>query len=81
MEQGRVFYEDDYVNALTLLYNSQSQTNPVRLDNNIKKLEQMFADDACQEDVHTETVRFLLVIIFSKYTCVELQLPFMTQPL
>lgn len=47
MEQGRVFYEDDYVNALTLLYNSQSQTNPVRLDNNIKKLEQMFADDAC----------------------------------
>ena len=47
MEQGRVFYEDDYVNALTLLYNSQSQTNPVRLDSNIKKLEQMFADDAC----------------------------------
>lgn len=47
MEQGRIFNEADYVNALTLLYHSQSSTNPVRLDNNIKKLEQMFAEDAC----------------------------------
>ena len=47
MEQGRVFNEVDYVNALTLLYNSQGQTNPVRLDNNIQKLKQMFDDDAC----------------------------------
>lgn len=47
MEQGRVFNQVDYVNALTLLYKSQAQTNPVRLDNNIKKLEQMFDDDAC----------------------------------
>ncbi|XP_003386577.1 PREDICTED: exocyst complex component 4-like [Amphimedon queenslandica] len=47
MEQGRVFNQVDYVSALTLLYNSQGHTNPVRLDNNIKKLEQMFDDDAC----------------------------------
>ena len=47
MEQGKVFTEVDYANALSLLSRSQTQTNPVRLDNNIKKLEQMFADDAC----------------------------------
>jgi hypothetical protein len=52
MEQGKVFDQKDYINALKLLSNSsnaqpQSQVNIVRLDNNIRKLEQLFAEDAC----------------------------------
>ena len=42
-----MFNEIDYINALTLLSQSQPQMNPVRLENNIKQLQQMFADDAC----------------------------------
>lgn len=47
MEQGKLFNEKDYINALTLLSQSQFQMNSVRLDQNIKKLQQMFAEDAC----------------------------------
>ena len=47
MEQGRVFTQVDYASALTLLANSQPQCNEVRLENNLEKLDQMFADEAC----------------------------------
>lgn len=47
MEQGRVFTQMDYSNALILLANSQPQHNEIRLQNNLERLEKMFADDAC----------------------------------
>ena len=47
MEQGRVFTQVDYASALTLLANSQPQRNEIRLQKNLEKLDQMFAEDAC----------------------------------
>lgn len=47
MEQGKVFNQADYSNALTLLFRSQAQQNEVRLQKNLMKLEQMFNDEAC----------------------------------
>ena len=47
MEEGKQFTRDDYANALELLARSQSNYNEIRLQNNLDRLEKMFASDAC----------------------------------
>ena len=47
MEEGKQFTRDDYANALKLLARSQPNYNEIRRQNNLDRLEKMFASDAC----------------------------------
>ena len=47
MEEGKQFAQEHYAHALKLLARSQPNYNEVRLQNNLDRLDQMFADNAC----------------------------------